>query len=433
VQDPFQYIREWDAGRSERGWWHSFELPGGGVIEGVCPFEGLKDRIAKFPIATDLRGKRVLDIGTWDGWFAFEMERRGAEVVAIDNWDNPRFHEMHAVYKSRVDYRKIDIYDLTPEHVGRFDIVLFMGVLYHLKHPLLALERVCALTRELACVDSFVLRDETQRPVMEFFETDEMGGQEDNWCAPNLPCLIAMCRTAGFARAEPLGLLEHSATVACFRGWAEPSANDPAPRLETAFNRDNYGINFSSQRDDYVTIWLSTEFDLLTVDDVKPEVSGYGERPLKVKALDSGRWLVHFKLPPGLNPGWHETGVRIRGSVVSNTKRIAVDLPLDNYRFKIAAVTDGASWQKKEVDLSRGRTVVVWVRGLPEHADKANVRVLFNGAPMHIEHVEPGPKVVQINAIVPDGATQGKAQIVIEFGNRRAGPAKLAVLASSTK
>jgi tRNA (mo5U34)-methyltransferase len=437
VADPFQYIREWDAGRSERGWWHSFELPDGGTIEGVSPLQSLKDRIAQFPLAADLRGKRVLDIGTWDGWFAFEMERRGAEVVAIDNWDNPRFHEIHAIYKSRVDYRIIDIYDLTPERVGRFDIVLFMGVLYHLKHPLLALERVCALTRGIACVDSFVLREEMRpgcdierRPVMEFYETDEMGGQEDNWCGPSLSCLVAMCRTAGFARAEPLGLLEYSATVACYRGWEPPSGDDPAPRLETAFHRDNYGINFSSRPDDYVTIWLATEIDPLSIDDLKPEVSGYGMRPLKVKPLEPGRWLVHFKLPPGLNPGWHETGVRIRGSGVSNTKRIAVDLPVDNYRFKIAGVTDGITWRKSELDLARGRIVVVWVKGLPEHADKANVRVLFNGAPMRIEHLESGPKVVQINAAIPDGAKDGKAQLVIEFGNRRAGPAKLRVMRS---
>ena len=108
--------------------------------------DGQKHRIAQFPIPEDLRGKRVLDIGAWDGWFSFEMERRGAEVLAIDNWDNPRFHEVRRLLNSRVEYRQMDVYDLTPARIGRFDIVLFFGVLYHLKHPLLALERVCALT-----------------------------------------------------------------------------------------------------------------------------------------------------------------------------------------------------------------------------------------------------------------------------------------------
>jgi 2-polyprenyl-3-methyl-5-hydroxy-6-metoxy-1,4-benzoquinol methylase len=89
--DPFDLIRYWNNQRTGKGWWHSFELPDGTFIEGVCDLPGLKDRIGQFPIPDDLRGKRVLDIGTWDGWFAFEMERRGADVLAIDSWDNPPF------------------------------------------------------------------------------------------------------------------------------------------------------------------------------------------------------------------------------------------------------------------------------------------------------------------------------------------------------
>ena len=145
-ESRFDRVRRWDKERAERGWWHSFELPDGTLIQGVCGVPSLKNRIEQFPIPQDLRGKRVLDIGAWDGWFSFEMERRGAEVLAIDNWDNPRFHQARAMLNSRVEYRQMDMYELTPERVGRFDIVLFLGVLYHLKHPLLALERVCALT-----------------------------------------------------------------------------------------------------------------------------------------------------------------------------------------------------------------------------------------------------------------------------------------------
>ena len=160
----FDYVRNWNAERSEKGWWHSFELPDGSLIQGVNSVESLRKRLAQFPIPADLKGKRVLDIGCWDGWFSFEMERRGADVVAIDNWDNPRFRQIHAALRSRVDYRQLDMYELTPNRVGRFDIVLFMGVLYHLKHPLLALERVCALTTDLAVVDSFILREGQHPP-----------------------------------------------------------------------------------------------------------------------------------------------------------------------------------------------------------------------------------------------------------------------------
>src|SRR5215813_12279415 len=149
----FDKVRKWQQQLSEGGWWHRFELPDGSVIQGVCEVSGMRERIGQFPIPSDLSGKRVLDIGAWDGWFSFEMERRGAEVVAIDCWDNPRFHEMRARLRSKVDYRRMNVYELSPERVGRFDIVLFFGVLYHLKHPLLALERVCSVTEGLAAVD----------------------------------------------------------------------------------------------------------------------------------------------------------------------------------------------------------------------------------------------------------------------------------------
>ena len=52
----FDYVRNWDAERYEKGWWHSFELPDGSVIQGVCGLDGLKNRIAQFPIPADLKG-----------------------------------------------------------------------------------------------------------------------------------------------------------------------------------------------------------------------------------------------------------------------------------------------------------------------------------------------------------------------------------------
>ncbi len=178
--DHAVYGKVWKNRFEETGWWHSFELPDGTRIEGVNSVAGLKTRISQFPIPEDLTGKRVLDIGAWDGWFTFEMERRGADVMAVDCWDNPRFRSMQKVFQSKCEYRILDIYELTPDRIGYFDIVLFMGVLYHLKHPLLALERVCALTKDLAAVDSFVLREQDlpgvnlqHVPIMAFYENEQ--------------------------------------------------------------------------------------------------------------------------------------------------------------------------------------------------------------------------------------------------------------------
>lgn len=150
-------VRDWDRRLETLGWWHSFELPNRSTIQGACSLEGLKRRLALFPIPADLHGKRVLDIGAWDGWFSFEMEKRGAEVVAIDTWRNPKFLEIRERLSSRVEYNNLDVYELDPRKIGTFDIVLFLGVLYHLKHPLLGLEKVCSVTRELAIVDTHVI------------------------------------------------------------------------------------------------------------------------------------------------------------------------------------------------------------------------------------------------------------------------------------
>ena len=139
------------------------------------------------------------------------------------------------------------MYELTPERIGRFDIVLFMGVLYHSETPLLALERVCALTTGLAAVDSFILREgqyppeQLARPILEFYETDEMGGQPDNWFGPSLPALMGMCRVAGFARVELCSVLDYGAQLACYRKWPEPEGPEEAPILQSVLHAENFG------------------------------------------------------------------------------------------------------------------------------------------------------------------------------------------------
>ncbi len=396
----YDLVRRWDDERAERGWWHSFELPDGTLIPGVCDLAGLKNRIAQFPIPQDLRGKRVLDIGAWDGWFSFEMERRGAEVLAIDNWDNPRFHEARTLMNSRVEYRQMDMYELTPGRVGRFDIVLFMGVLYHLKHPLLALERVCALATEMAAVDSFILREQhrpgeqvEQRPVMEFYETNEFGGQTDNWVAPSLACLQAFCRTAGFARVELQSVLEHSACLACYRQWTAPAVNAPeGPELLAASHNVSGGINFDSARDETLSAWFRWNGRSLVFDDVRPEVGGYGVRPIHVAQTAEGEWQTNFKLPPGLTPGWHEVRLRIGESRPGSAQRIAVDVPLAAGDVQIEGVSDGTTWAKNQLDLSRGDVFSLWAGAFQRMWTRENLRSDLRGQAFDRHYIEAAVK-----------------------------------------
>ncbi len=83
--------------------------------------------------------------------------------------------------------------------LGSFDIVLFFGVLYHLRHPLLALERICEVTSGAAVIESHVIDNvmNTPRPIMEFYEIDELAGQYDNWWGPNIRCVSSLVRSAG--------------------------------------------------------------------------------------------------------------------------------------------------------------------------------------------------------------------------------------------
>jgi len=434
--ETFTYVADWHKNRELRGWWHSFELPNGTTLNGVCSVESLKSRIGQFPIPDDLRGKRVLDIGAWDGWFSFEMERRGASVVAIDCWDNPRFHQMKRTLGSSVEYRLLDIYDVTPETVGHFDIVLFMGVLYHLKHPLLALERVCSVTTDMAVVDSFVLRERHRpgenvesRPVMEFYETDEFGGQTDNWCGPSLPCLMAMCRTAGFARVEHRATLEHSACVACFRKWPEEDiAGRKTPTLIFACHHTNFGINFQSRQDEYLTAVFTCATDGKGAPRIEPEVDQYGVSPINKKIREPGVWQATFKLPPGLNPGWHDVRVRVDG-VPSGAQRVAVDIPLPKASVRITGVSDGTTWQPGILDRTRGNCLVVWIEGLPENADRANVKVMLGGEPVEVVHVSPADR--QINLNVPTEAPAGFYELETEIGGTRSQPFPVEIKSSS--
>jgi tRNA (mo5U34)-methyltransferase len=114
---------------SQLGWYHSIELPDGSVIRGLQSIDHLKERIARYPIPEDLTGKRVLDIGCWDGWFSFEMERRGAAVLAVDSARQPTFIEARRLLNSKVEYLVEDVCHLSPREIGYFDIVLFFGVL----------------------------------------------------------------------------------------------------------------------------------------------------------------------------------------------------------------------------------------------------------------------------------------------------------------
>jgi tRNA (mo5U34)-methyltransferase len=188
-------------------WYHTIDLGQGVSTPGIdqTPY-----RLARLDLPTSLAGLTVLDIGAWDGFFSFEAERRGAaRVLATDfyswhgvGWGTGQgkagFELARRALGSQVEDLDLDVMDLTPERVGVFDVVFFLGVLYHLKHPLLALERVAALTRKLLIVETVIDLTGIGRPAVAFYPGTELNADPTNWWAPNVPAMEGMLHTVGF-------------------------------------------------------------------------------------------------------------------------------------------------------------------------------------------------------------------------------------------
>jgi len=237
-------------------WWHSIDLGDGVVTDGHKTSKHLAGELDALRLPS-LVGKTVLDIGAWDGFYSFEAERRGASrVVALDHFvwrvdfDRmneyalrcvaagealPPFEEVdeiwqdglpgragfdvaHELLESKVEPLVADFMSADLDQVGTFDVVFFLGVLYHMRHPLLALERLRTVTRELAVIETHAmsLAGHEDQPMWEFFERDELSDDWTNWWCPNMAAVLALCRAAGFRSVEvtqgpPAGFASHPA------------------------------------------------------------------------------------------------------------------------------------------------------------------------------------------------------------------------------
>jgi len=219
-------------------WHHKIDLPGGVVTPGLA--NRLPVLEASLP---DLTGRSVLDIGAWDGYYSFLAERRGASrVVALDHYvwgvdmparnvywaecrargelpDHGRdetefwrddlpgrrpFELARDVLQSRVEAEVGDFMTVDLAALGSFDVVLYLGVLYHMPEPLTALQRLHRITRSVAVIETeaIVVPDHSGAPLLSFFAGDELGADYGNWYVPTETALHAMCRAAGFARVE---------------------------------------------------------------------------------------------------------------------------------------------------------------------------------------------------------------------------------------
>ncbi len=194
-------------------WFHTIDLGDGLVTPGK---DETFRKLEWLALPESLESRSVLDVGAWDGFFSFEAERRGAErVLATDSfaWEEPAwgpkgwgtragFDLAHRALKSKVEARGIDVLDLDPETIGTFDLVLFLGVLYHLPHPLLGLEKVASVCSNQLILETHVDLLDLGRPAMAFYPGEALAGDDSNWWGPNMKALEAMLRYVGFTRVE---------------------------------------------------------------------------------------------------------------------------------------------------------------------------------------------------------------------------------------
>ncbi len=191
----------------KREWYHQFNFSGL-QTPGYDPTPMKLDALC---LPEDLSGKTVLDIGACEGFFAFECERRGAKfVMATDYWtwreeERPiksNFMFVRHLLGSKVKHKTLMVEELTIKTIGSYDIVLFLGVVYHTKDPLNCLERLVPLTRELLIVETFVDLLNVQVPAAAFYPGASLNGDSSNYWGPNRLGMEGMLSEAGFSRTE---------------------------------------------------------------------------------------------------------------------------------------------------------------------------------------------------------------------------------------
>jgi tRNA (mo5U34)-methyltransferase len=202
-------------------WFHNLHLPSGHQTAPDHPlgdFPAFKWAQIEPQIPASLSGQRVLDIGCNAGFYSFQLGARGADVLAIDMderyLEQARWAAAQLDPDQRVEFRQLTVYDLARVD-EQFDLILFLGVLYHLRHPLLAIDAVAERLRGTMIFQTLTMPGAPPRPTPDDIAIDErdaltepgwpraafieqrLAGDPTNWWAPDDACVQAMLRSAG--------------------------------------------------------------------------------------------------------------------------------------------------------------------------------------------------------------------------------------------
>ncbi len=231
-------------------WFHNLDLRGVQTAPHhfLGDYPAIKWRLFAHAIPYDLRGKTVLDVGCNAGYYSLEMKRRGAERVVGIDFDDAYLAQARFAAEVNgfdIEFRNLSVYRVA-ELRETFDIVLFLGVLYHLRHPLLALDLLHEYAARDLLVFQSMLRGSTEvEPVAEDYPFSETAQFEQpgypkmyfvekrysedptNWWIPNRACVEAMLRSSGF------DVLDHpeSEVFICRRAELPPETSRTDDRL----------------------------------------------------------------------------------------------------------------------------------------------------------------------------------------------------------
>jgi tRNA (mo5U34)-methyltransferase len=193
-----------------RPWFHTFEFANDVRTPGNDPSA---TKLAALALP-DLSGLTVLDIGAVEGYFSFSAEALGAKrVLATDhvlwNPDLPfrrRFDYMKNVLGSSVEAGHLMVEECLPETIGTFDVVLFLGVLYHAPNMMQYLNLVRSVTKRVAVVETLVDMLHIEEPIAAFYPAGSVNNDASNWWGPNIPCVEQMLSRAGFSEVRFIGI-----------------------------------------------------------------------------------------------------------------------------------------------------------------------------------------------------------------------------------
>jgi tRNA (mo5U34)-methyltransferase len=234
-------------------WYHTLDLPGGVTTPGWFDLRSVVDKLP-WP---EVSGRRCLDVGTYDGFFAFELERRGArEVVATDiaghgDWDylpgaadsasslasiagekGLGFELAKRALRSNVERRIVNVYDLSPQELGTFDVVVCGSLLLHLRDPLRALAAIGSVCRgRFLSTNQIDLGRSVLCPRRPLVRLDGTSGITQ-WWLPNAAGHRQMLRASGFEIERESGLY-----AIPFGPAHPPPSTTPRESLRTAFQR----------------------------------------------------------------------------------------------------------------------------------------------------------------------------------------------------